>query len=138
MTFSDLNPKFIFFSPVRSALIGRDELAEHVDHAIIALDGRAPVGGDCLVEELNPVLGGDTLRVVRGSSRRTRCRRRSISSRCPSARRASSSVVSMLTQQPYSLVSGPAEAFPRGGHGQIEETHSGWSTNGLRLCCQVS
>jgi acyl-CoA thioesterase FadM len=63
MTFPDLNPKFTFFSPVRSALIGRDELAEHVDRAIIALDGRAPVGGDCCVEELNPVLGGDTLRV---------------------------------------------------------------------------
>jgi hypothetical protein len=45
MTFAnhDLNPKFVFFSPVTTANTGREQLAEHVDRAIIALDGRAPV-----------------------------------------------------------------------------------------------
>jgi len=59
----DLNPKFVFFSPVRNGSIDRDALAEHVDHAIIALDGRAPIGGNCCLEELNPYLGGETLRI---------------------------------------------------------------------------
>ena len=62
MTFShdDLNPKFIFVSPVRTADV---DLAEHVDHAIIALDGRAPVGGDCLLERLGPLAEMDAVRV---------------------------------------------------------------------------
>ena len=55
----DLNPKFVFFSPVR----GRVDLAEHVEHAIIALDGRAPVGGECAIEKLGPVRDDQTLRV---------------------------------------------------------------------------
>lgn len=59
----DLNPKFTFFSPIRSAETGREQLAEHVDHAIIALAGRAPVGGGTTLEVLTPVLSGDTLRV---------------------------------------------------------------------------
>jgi len=66
MTFAtdlDLNPKFVFFSPVRTGSVDRDALAEHVDHAIIALDGRAPIGGNCCIEELNPYLGGETLRI---------------------------------------------------------------------------
>ena len=46
------NPKFVYVSPLRSTSF---ELAEHVDHAIIALDGRAPVGGDCALEPLAPV-----------------------------------------------------------------------------------
>jgi len=50
-----LNPKFVFFSPVRSASVDRDQLSEHVDHAIIALDGRAPLGGDCVLEKLECV-----------------------------------------------------------------------------------
>ena len=62
-TFADLNPKFIFFSPVRTADVDRSLLSEHVDHAIIALDGRAPVGGNCCLEQLNPVFGESTLRV---------------------------------------------------------------------------
>ncbi len=60
MPFADLNPKFHFFSPVHTAPI---DLAEHVDHAIIALDGRAPIGGDCSLETLNPVDASGTLRV---------------------------------------------------------------------------
>jgi acyl-CoA thioesterase FadM len=59
----DLNPRFLFFSPVRTTAVDKPQLAEHVDHAIIALDGRAPLGGDVTLEQLNPVLGGDTLRV---------------------------------------------------------------------------
>jgi acyl-CoA thioesterase FadM len=55
-----LNPKFTFFSPVRNA---GTEMLEHVDHAIIALDGRAPVGGDWTLERLQPVTGGEVLRV---------------------------------------------------------------------------
>jgi hypothetical protein len=46
-----LNPKFTFFSPVRSTT----DLSEHVDHAIIALDGRAPLGGGCVLEKLEAV-----------------------------------------------------------------------------------
>ena len=63
-TFDDfLNPKFTFFSPIRSASIDKAQLAEHVDHAIIALDARAPLGGDCCLEQLGPVTGSSTLRV---------------------------------------------------------------------------
>jgi hypothetical protein len=59
----DLNPKFIFFSPVTTTTVGRSELAEHVDHAIIALDARAPRGGGATLELLEPVFGEATLRV---------------------------------------------------------------------------
>jgi acyl-CoA thioesterase FadM len=59
----ELNPKFVFLSPVRTLDLDVHQLAEHVDHAIIALDGRAPVAGDCVIEELHPVLGVDALRV---------------------------------------------------------------------------
>lgn len=63
-TFDDFNPKFVFFSPVRSAIVDRNQLSEHVDHAIIALDGRAPVGGGCCLEKLGPVSAdAATLRV---------------------------------------------------------------------------
>jgi hypothetical protein len=55
MTFSDLNPKFVYFSPLRSTPADARALAEHVDHAIIALDGRAPLGGDVVLEPLAPV-----------------------------------------------------------------------------------
>lgn len=50
-----LNPKFVFFSP----LVDHYELAEHVDHAIIALDGRAPAGGTRTIEALVPVAAGE-------------------------------------------------------------------------------
>jgi hypothetical protein len=63
MTFADLNPKFVFFSPVRATLLDRQALAEHVDHAIIALDARAPFGGDVCLEQLNPVLAAEALKV---------------------------------------------------------------------------
>lgn len=64
MMYADLNPKFVFFSPLRAGVhADRATLAEHVDHAIIALDGRAPIGGDCCIELLNPVSDGETLRV---------------------------------------------------------------------------
>lgn len=57
-TFDDFfNPKFVFLSPVRTAITDAKQLAEHVDHAIIALDGRAPIGGDCCLEQLQPVSG---------------------------------------------------------------------------------
>lgn len=59
----DLNPKFTFFSPVTSILEDNRQLAEHVDRAIIALDGRAPVGGGAAIEALTPVLDASTLRV---------------------------------------------------------------------------
>ena len=55
-----INPKFIFFSPVRTLAT---EVIEHVDHAIIALDGRAPVGGDWNVEPLQPIVNAATLRI---------------------------------------------------------------------------
>src|SRR5687768_18618170 len=61
--FDDFNPKFLFFSPVRSAAVDKNQLSEHVDHAIIALDGRAPIGGGCCLEQLEPVTGASTLRV---------------------------------------------------------------------------
>jgi hypothetical protein len=55
-TFDDfLNPKFTFLSPVRSASLDKSQLAEHVDHAIIALDARAPLGGNCCIEQLGDV-----------------------------------------------------------------------------------
>lgn len=60
MPFADLNPKFHFFSPVSPS---STTLASHVDRAIIALDGRAPIGGDWFVEELNPIAGAPMLRV---------------------------------------------------------------------------
>jgi acyl-CoA thioesterase FadM len=59
----DLNPKFVFLSPVTTAAVGREQLAEHVDRAIIALDGRAPVGGGCALELLNPVFDAAAVRV---------------------------------------------------------------------------
>ena len=58
MSFADLNPKFVFFTPASTP-----DLIEQVDHAIIALDGRAPIGGDCAIEHLNPVSGAGVLRV---------------------------------------------------------------------------
>ena len=65
MTFAneDLNPKFVFFSPVTTGVAGREQLEEHVDRAIIALDGRAPVGGGCTLELLNPALDSAAVRV---------------------------------------------------------------------------
>ena len=65
MTFAsdDLNPKFVFFSPVRSTPHSPAELIEHVDRAIIALDGRAPLGGDCCIEQVAPAPDKATLRV---------------------------------------------------------------------------
>jgi hypothetical protein len=58
--YDPLNPKFTFFSPVSANTV---DLAEHVDHAIIALDGRAPLAGDVLVEQLNSIEGPGTLRI---------------------------------------------------------------------------
>ncbi len=56
MTFADdLNPKFVFQSPLRNVLSDPLDLLEHVDHAIIALDGHAPAGGDSAIERLQPV-----------------------------------------------------------------------------------
>ena len=60
MTFDDLNPKFHFFSPI--AAPGTNAI-EHVDRAIIALDGRAPIAGDWFVEALNPLASTGTVRV---------------------------------------------------------------------------
>ena len=59
----DLNPKFVFFSPVTAAEVDRQQLSEHVDHAIIALDGRAPVGGGCALELMELALDPSMLRV---------------------------------------------------------------------------
>ena len=58
--YDPLNPKFTFFSPAHDAKV---DLTEHVDHAIIALDGRAPLAGDAVIEQLNPVASPATLRV---------------------------------------------------------------------------
>jgi hypothetical protein len=58
-----LNPKFVFFSPIRTASADSSQLAEHVDHAIIALDGRAPVGGDFALELLEPAIDVPAARV---------------------------------------------------------------------------
>lgn len=63
LSLTDLNPKFVFFSPARTALRDKQLFLEHVDHAIIALDGRAPGAGDCCVELLNPLDEAATLRV---------------------------------------------------------------------------
>jgi acyl-CoA thioesterase FadM len=64
MTTDSLNPKFVFLSPVRHGLAaGAEELIEYVDHAIIALDARAPIGGSCAIEQLSPVLTSDSVRV---------------------------------------------------------------------------
>ncbi len=60
---NELNPKFVFFSPVRTAIARAEELIEHVDHAIIALDARAPLGGTHTIEPLVPAVGAKTLRV---------------------------------------------------------------------------
>ncbi len=55
-----LNPKFTYFSPATAT----HPLAEHVDHAIIALDGRAPLGGGIQLEKLeSPGQDAATLRV---------------------------------------------------------------------------
>lgn len=60
----DLNPKFVYFSPVTTAApTGPDDLAEHVERAIIALAGRAPVGGGRTLEVLHPAPDMQTLRV---------------------------------------------------------------------------
>ena len=55
----DLNPKFVFYSPLHNVLADPLDLLEHVDHAIIALDGRAPVGGDSAIEQLAPIDFGE-------------------------------------------------------------------------------
>ncbi len=61
--FDDLNPKFSFLSPVHSPIATRCEMTEHIDHAIIALDGRAPLAGDCCVELMEPVGNAGLIRV---------------------------------------------------------------------------
>lgn len=58
-----INPKFVFFSPIRTASADSSQLAEHVDHAIIALDGRAPVAGDFALELLEPAIDAPAARV---------------------------------------------------------------------------
>jgi acyl-CoA thioesterase FadM len=58
-----LNPKFLYFSPIPAGAAGKSFLAEQVDHAIIAMGGRAPLGGDCVLELLNPLVDETTLRV---------------------------------------------------------------------------
>lgn len=55
-----INPKFVFLSPRRAE---ETSLAEHVDHAIIALDGHAPLGGGFALERLEPLFDAETLRV---------------------------------------------------------------------------
>lgn len=59
--FDDLNPKFTFLSPVHIPITDRCAMTAHVDHAIIALDGRAPFAGDCAVEMMQPVGDAQTL-----------------------------------------------------------------------------
>ena len=59
----DLNPRFVFLSPIRTPVADRTQMAEHVDHAIIALDGRAPFAGDVTVELLSPATDAGALRV---------------------------------------------------------------------------
>jgi acyl-CoA thioesterase FadM len=56
----ELNPRFVFRSPLRNVLADPLDLLEHVDHAIIALDGRAPLGGDSAIEALGPVVPGES------------------------------------------------------------------------------
>lgn len=58
-----LNPKFIFFSPVNGPLSPR-ALSEHVDRAIIALDAKAPLGGQFELEMIGqPAPATATLRI---------------------------------------------------------------------------
>lgn len=59
----DLNPRFVFFSPFHASTAGAPAIAEYVDHAIIALDGRAPFAGEVTLETLAPPDEGATLRV---------------------------------------------------------------------------
>jgi acyl-CoA thioesterase FadM len=59
-TYDPLNQKFTFFSPAATTGVN---LAEHVDHAIIALDRRAPFAGETYLETLTPVTGPATLRI---------------------------------------------------------------------------
>lgn len=65
LTYCDdfLNPKFVFYSPIDEVALSTRQLEEHVDRAIIALDGRAPVGGTWAIEQLHPVLSGSAIRV---------------------------------------------------------------------------
>jgi len=63
MTTDFINPKFVFVSPVRHAEATPDQLLEHVDHAIIALDAQAPVGGSAAIEQLRPVVDAARVRV---------------------------------------------------------------------------
>ena len=53
-----LNPKFVFFSPVETPVRDCHDLAAHVDHAIIAFDGRAPFAGDCAIELVEQPVDG--------------------------------------------------------------------------------
>ncbi len=55
-----LNPKFTFFSPIHDT---HGDLGEQVDRAIIALDGRAPMAGDCDLEFLGHAPEAGTVRV---------------------------------------------------------------------------
>ena len=59
----DLNPRFRFLSPLRETPRSNSQLAEHVDHAIIALDGRAPFAGEVALEPLQPVADCQSLLV---------------------------------------------------------------------------
>lgn len=59
----DLNPTFVFLSPLRGTASAKQTVAEHVDHAIIALDGRAPFAGETALELLQPIAERETLRV---------------------------------------------------------------------------
>lgn len=61
--FGDLNPKFVFFSPVHSPISTRCDITDHVDRAIIALDCRAPLAGDCDVELMRPAGAAELLRI---------------------------------------------------------------------------
>lgn len=61
--YDPLNPKFTFFSPSHTPGLTKEQLAEHVDHAIIALDGRAPLAGEATLETLEAVAGPQNLRI---------------------------------------------------------------------------
>jgi hypothetical protein len=58
-----INPKFVFFDPAPTAATDTKQIAQHIDRAIIALDSRAPIGGDCCIEQLAPVPQGSTVRI---------------------------------------------------------------------------
>lgn len=58
-----LNPKFVYFSPVQTEVMDKEVVAEQVDHAIIALDGRAPFGGTVSIEPIGSLAGPATLRI---------------------------------------------------------------------------